>query len=196
MSNNPFKEEDVSDAKSAFADAWLNEIRLNPFKPDPFRAALTIWNEDKGTLNLALWVAHSGKWNEDAEVLEYVEEAKAIAIAEADAEKFKFVRNKELGREFVAERLYARLALENDSDKLVKIANEIAKLEGFHEKPNDDGETGRILGIIQHELKPVDASGVAIPYDDRVRNQQRALQVQVAAFEKELEGGDNARLVN
>jgi hypothetical protein len=196
MSTPHFKEEELADAKQAFAEAWLAEAARSPFKPDPFRAALTVWNEDNGQLPRALWVAHAAKWHETAEVLAFVENAFDAIKEESLEEKLVIIRDKDKLAEAVMLKLYDTLMLAHDPDSVVKLSKELTEVAGARKKPADDDLSGRIIGVIQHELKPIDKTGQAIPYDDRVRNQQRSLQNEVAAFEIELEGGENARLIN
>lgn len=198
MNLTPFKADELPAAKQAFAEAFLAERARSPFKPDPFRAALTVWNEDNGQLPRALWVAHAAKWQDDPDVIAVIAAADKEAAAERDAEEeAKIPKTAEEVRAHIL-----RVGFEISNNTLVEAKDRIAALDrmakatGADVKPELDDNAGRILGVIQHELKPVDAAGVVVPFDDRVRNQQRALQTQVAAFEIELEGGDNARLVN
>ena len=197
MNATPFNADELQGAKQAFAEAFNAERLRNPFaEPDPFRAALTIWNEDNGQLPRALWVAHAAKWHKDPDVIAFVDEAKEQAKAANNVERLTLIRDKTALKEHLLMKLVSTLDLTFEPKDVKELANEIAKYAGLHEAPADDLNTGRIIGVIQHELKPVDAAGVVVPFDERVRSQQRALQGQVAAFEIELEGGDNARLVN
>ncbi|UUV44516.1 terminase small subunit [Rhodobacter phage RcMotherGoose] len=203
MNVTPFKADELPAAKQAFAEAFLAERARSPFKPDPFRAALTVWNEDNGQLPRALWVAHAARWHDDPEVLEYVATVDAEAEAERQAEKIveaSAMQTEDFKALVKFEGIQAmRDIMKNatvESKDRIAAFDRLSKSLNLDEKPVVDDTAGRILGVIQHELKPVDAAGVVVPFDDRVRNQQRALQTQVAAFEIELEGGDNARLVN
>lgn len=196
--SKPFIPEDmIASEKLRYAEA-LRAYRLqNPFDREaPFKAALMLWPEESGKLPIALWVVHSERWHECEDVAAAIQELNEDAAEAAEEEQMYRIRNKEAGKESILLRLYTRLDLETDSDKLVKIAAEIAKYQGLHEKPDADPNEGRILGIIQHELKPVDATGAVIPFADRVREQQQRLQRDIAAHEITLDGGEDARLIN
>ena len=88
MSFCPFNSEDLAAAKGVFAEALFRENKKSPFGADPFKVALSIWPEETGELPKALWVAHSARWHEDAEVIEMLsdlEEETQAAIEEGTA---------------------------------------------------------------------------------------------------------------
>lgn len=202
---SPFIPEDkIADAKLSYAEA-LRAYRLqNPFdKEAPFKAALMVWPEDMGQLPIALWAVHGQQWFNDPDVLAYIdamnEEAAAVVAQERKA-KVEYVKSDEFKDELRYEMIeMLRLLMKTAADPEVKLKAQaqLAKLRNVDEKPAvADPDAGRVLGIIQHELRPVDAAGVVVPFADRVRDQQRRLQVEVAAYELELDAGENARLVN
>ena len=164
MQTTPFNEAEIADAKAAFAEAFNAERLRSPFgEPDPFRAALTIWNEDNGQLPRALWVAHAAKWHKDPEVIAIVEEAKEEERQRREAiEEEKIPLTPEEVRKHVL-----KIGYQISSNPLVEPRDRIAPLDrmskaaGSDAKPNDDDNAGKILGVIQHRLAPMNPTEFA-----------------------------------
>jgi len=179
MSNSPFPEEELADAKVAFAKAWLAEIRSSPFKPDPFKAVLRLWNEENGKLPRALWVAHSGKWHDDPEVLDAIEEMQDQEQEEIKSEKaakIAFTKSDEFKETIRYEMIEAMRADMNNKQLEPKdrqgASDRLSKLMALDEKPNADDNTGKILGVIQHRLEPMNPDEFKV----YARTQQAELQ--------------------
>jgi hypothetical protein len=162
MNVTPFKADELPAAKQAFAEAFLAERARSPFKPDPFRAALTVWNEDNGQLPRALWVAHAARWHEDAEVLSYVAEVDKEAEAERLAERmteaqamatddFKALIKFE-GAQAMRQIMNNPIA---ESKDRIAAFDRLSKSFNLDEKPKVDENAGQILGVIQHRLAPM-----------------------------------------
>lgn len=156
MQAAPFNEADIPDAKAAFAEAFNAERLRTPFgEPDPFRAALTIWNEENGQLPRALWVAHAAKWHKDPDVIAFIEEEKEAVKEATQEEKLALVRDKKALKEHLLLKLIGTLDVTFEPKDVKDLANEIARYAGLHETPSDDDNTGKILGVIQHRLAPM-----------------------------------------
>lgn len=163
MNATPFKADELPAAKQAFAEAFLAERARSPFKPDPFRAALTVWNEENGQLPRALWVAHAGRWQEDPQVLEYIAEVDEEANIEREAEKL--VKAQEMTSEdfktlvkfegIQAMREIMKNPIVESKDRIAAF-DRLSKSLNLDEKPKvEDGDAGKILGVIQHRLAPM-----------------------------------------
>lgn len=205
MSFCPFNDDELSEAKIAFAKAYYAERLRSPFDKDAhFKAALVIWPEDRGLLPKALWAVHSAKWQEDPEVIAILDELADEAEEEAaqdKIEKAKEILTEEfkliVRAEMVAE---LRTIIKNpmiEAKDRTGAMDRLSKLMNLDEKPpKTDEDAGRILGIIQHELRPLADDGSVVPFPDRVRSQQQKLQRDIAAHELTLDGGEDARLIN
>lgn len=172
MSLCPFNETELTDAKQAFAEAYLADRAANPFAPDPFRAALTIWNEANGKLPRALWVAHAAQWHKDPDVTAFIDEADEAVVEEVKEQKLALIRDKVALKEHLLLKLVKTLDLASEPKDVKELANEIAKYSGLHETPSDDDNTGKILGVIHHRLQPMNEEQFA----QYARTQQAELQ--------------------
>lgn len=199
MSFCPFKSEDLAAAKGVFAEALFRENKKSPFGADPFKVALSIWPEETGELAKALWVAHSARWHEDAEVIEmlsdFEEESQSI-VAEEKLEKAAEIETPEFKKLIKAEMIAElRDMMKNrliEAKDRTGAMDRLSKLMGLDEKPaKDDAEAGRVLGVITHRLAPMNETD----YTDFVAKQQRQLQVDIAKHEIELDAAD-AKLIN
>lgn len=204
MSFAPFTEDELADAKAAFALAYYEERRKAPFEPDPFKAALTLWNEDNGELQKALWVAHSAKWHKDAEVLEIVEEyadeaaeeyaqEKITKAAEIETPEFKRLVKAEMIAEL---RDMMKNQLVEAKDRTGAM-DRLSKLMGLDEKPKlDDEDAGKVLGVIHHRLAPMTPDQFA----DFSRRQQGDLQNELIGMAEgeiiEATAKPNVRTIN
>lgn len=199
MSFCPFKSEDLAAAKGVFAEALFRENEKSPFGADPFKVALSIWPEESGELPKALWVAHSARWHEDAEVIEMLsdleEEAQSV-IAEEKLEKAAEIETPEFKKLIKAE-MIAELR-DMMKDRLIEAKDRtgamdrLSKLMGLDEKPsNDDADASRVLGVIHHRLAPMNEE----EYANMARQQQSELQETLRIKAIELEAED-ARVIN
>ena len=199
MSFCPFNSEDLAAAKGVFAEALFRENEKSPFGADPFKVALSIWPEETGELPKALWVAHSARWHEDAEVLEMLsdleEEAQSI-IAEEELEKAAEIETPEF-KKLVKAEMIAELR-DMMKDRLIEAKDRtgamdrLSKLMGLDEKPNkDDADASRVLGVIHHRLAPMNEE----EYANMARQQQSELQETLRIKAIELEAED-ARVIN
>lgn len=194
MSFSPFNEADIDDAKEAFALALDADQQANPFgKPDPFRAALTIWNEDNGELNKALWVAHSARWHESDDVLAIIDDLKEERKkAVAELHEAKIPKTAEEVRLHIL-----RIGYEISNNTQVEARDRIAALDrmakaaGADLKGADEPDAGRVLGVIHHRLQPMNHA----EFSAFARQQQSELQGELAGVLEEA-GGENARLIN
>ena len=191
MSFCPFNSEDLAAAKGVFAEALFRENEKSPFGADPFKVALSIWPEETGELPKALWVAHSARWHEDAEVLEMLselEESKLEKAAEIETPEFKKLVKAEMIaelRDMMKDRLIEAKDRTGAMDRL-------SKLMGLDEKPsNDDADASRVLGVIHHRLAPMNEE----EYANMARQQQSELQETLRIKAIELEAED-ARVIN
>ena len=199
MSFCPFKSEDLAAAKVVFAEALFRENKKSPFGADPFKVALSIWPEETGELPKALWVAHSARWHEDAEVLEMLselEEETQAAIEESKLEKAAEIETPEF-KKLVKAEMIAELR-DMMKDRLIEAKDRtgamdrLSKLMGLDEKPsNDDADASRILGVIHHRLAPMNEE----EYANMARQQQSELQETLRIKAIELEAED-ARVIN
>ena len=199
MSFCPFKSEDLAAAKGVFAEALFRENEKSPFGADPFKVALSIWPEESGDLPKALWVAHSARWHEDAEVLEMLsdlEEETQSIIAEEKLEKAAEIETPEFKKLIKAE-MIAELR-DMMKDRLIEAKDRtgamdrLSKLMGLDEKPsNDDADASRVLGVIHHRLAPMNEE----EYANMARQQQSELQETLRIKAIELEAED-ARVIN
>ena len=199
MSFCPFKSEDLAAAKGVFAEALFRENKKSPFGADPFKVALSIWPEETGELPKALWVAHSARWHEDAEVLEMLsdlEEETQSIIAEEKLEKAAEIETPEFKKLIKAE-MIAELR-DMMKDRLIEAKDRtgamdrLSKLMGLDEKPsNDDADASRVLGVIHHRLAPMNEE----EYANMARQQQSELQETLRIKAIELEAED-ARVIN
>lgn len=198
MSFCPFKSEDLAAAKGVFAEALFRENKKSPFGADPFKVALSIWPEETGELPKALWVAHSARWHEDAEVIEMLsdlEEETQAAIeeklekaAEIETPEFKKLVKAEMIAE-LRDMMKNRLIEAKDRTGAM---DRLSKLMGLDEKPsNDDADASRILGVIHHRLAPMNED----EYANMARQQQSELQETLRIKAIELEAED-ARVIN
>ena len=199
MSFCPFKSEDLAAAKGVFAEALFRENKKSPFGADPFKVALSIWPEETGELPKALWVAHSARWHEDAEVLEMLsdleEEAQSI-IAEEKLEKAAEIETPEFKKLVKAEMIAElRDMMKNrliEAKDRTGAMDRLSKLMGLDEKPNnDDADASRVLGVIHHRLAPMNEE----EYANMARQQQSELQETLRIKAIELEAED-ARVIN
>ena len=199
MSFCPFKSEDLDAAKGVFAEALFRENKKSPFGADPFKVALSIWPEETGELPKALWVAHSARWHEDAEVIEMLsdleEEAQSV-IAEEKLEKAAEIETPEFKKLIKAE-MIAELR-DMMKDRLIEAKDRtgamdrLSKLMGLDEKPsNDDADASRVLGVIHHRLAPMNEE----EYANMARQQQSELQETLRIKAIELEAED-AKVIN
>ena len=199
MSFCPFKSEDLAAAKGVFAEALFRENEKSPFGADPFKVALSIWPEETGELPKALWVAHSARWHEDAEVVEMLsdleEEAQSV-IAEEKLEKAAEIETPEFKKLIKAE-MIAELR-DMMKDRLIEAKDRtgamdrLSKLMGLDEKPsNDDADASRVLGVIHHRLAPMNEE----EYANMARQQQSELQETLRIKAIELEAED-ARVID
>ena len=199
MSFCPFKSEDLAAAKGVFAEALFRENKKSPFGADPFKVALSIWPEESGELPKALWVAHSARWHEDAEVIEMLsdleEEAQSV-IAEEKLEKAAEIETPEF-KKLVKAEMIAELR-DMMKDRLIEAKDRtgamdrLSKLMGLDEKPNnDDADASRVLGVIHHRLAPMNEE----EYANMARQQQSELQETLRIKAIELEAED-ARVIN
>ena len=199
MSFCPFNSEDLAAAKGVFAEALFRENKKSPFGADPFKVALSIWPEETGELPKALWVAHSARWHEDAEVIEMLsdleEEAQSV-IAEEKLEKAAEIETPEFKKLIKAE-MIAELR-DMMKDRLIEAKDRtgamdrLSKLMGLDEKPsNDDADASRVLGVIHHRLAPMSEE----EYANMARQQQSELQETLRIKAIELEAED-ARVIN
>lgn len=181
MQNAFFNDDELEQAKTAFAGAWYAERLASVFEPDPFKAALTIWNEENGMLPKALWIAHTARWQDDPDVIVMLREFEEEAKLEAEAEHLKEAAVietddfKQLVRfEMITE---LRQMLKNrfiDAKDRTGAMDRLSKLMGLDEKPapvDPDGE-GRVLGVIHHRLKPLNDDD----FEKMARVQQGKLQ--------------------
>ena len=199
MSFCPFKSEDLAAAKGVFAEALFRENKKAPFGADPFKVALSIWPEENGELPKALWVAHSARWHEDAEVLEMLsdlEEETQAAVEESKLEKAAEIETPEF-KKFVKAEMIAELR-DMMKDRLIEAKDRtgamdrLSKLLGLDEKPsNDDADASRVLGVIHHRLAPMNEE----EYANMARQQQSELQETLRIKAIELEAED-ARVIN
>ena len=199
MSFCPFNSEDLAAAKGVFAEALFRENEKSPFGADPFKVALSIWPEETGELPKALWVAHSARWHEDAEVIEMLsdlEEESQSIIAEEKLEKAAEIETPEFKKLIKAE-MIAELR-DMMKDRLIEAKDRtgamdrLSKLMGLDEKPsNDDADASRILGVIHHRLAPMNEE----EYANMARQQQSELQETLRIKAIELEAED-ARVIN
>lgn len=199
MSFCPFNSEDLAAAKGVFAEALFRENEKSPFGADPFKVALSIWPEETGELPKALWVAHSARWHEDAEVLEMLselEEETQAAIEESKLEKAAEIETPEFKKLIKAE-MIAELR-DMMKDRLIEAKDRtgamdrLSKLMGLDEKPsNDDADASRVLGVIHHRLAPMNEE----EYANMARQQQSELQETLRIKAIELEAED-ARVIN
>lgn len=199
MSFCPFKSEDLAAAKGVFAEALFRENEKSPFGADPFKVALSIWPEESGELPKALWVAHSARWHEDAEVIEMLsdleEEAQSV-IAEEKLEKAAEIETPEFKKLVKAEMIAElRDMMKNrliEAKDRTGAMDRLSKLMGLDEKPsNDDADASRILGVIHHRLAPMNED----EYANMARQQQSELQETLRIKAIELEAED-ARVIN
>ena len=199
MSFCPFKSEDLAAAKGVFAEALFRENKKSPFGADPFKVALSIWPEETGELPKALWVAHSARWHEDAEVIEMLsdleEEAQSI-IAEEKLEKAAEIETPEFKKLVKAEMIAElRDMMKNrliEAKDRTGAMDRLSKLMGLDEKPNnDDADASRVLGVIHHRLAPMNEE----EYANMARQQQSELQETLRIKAIELEAED-ARVIN
>ena len=199
MSFCPFNSEDLASAKGVFAEALFRENKKSPFGADPFKVALSIWPEETGELPKALWVAHSARWHEDAEVLEMLselEEETQAAIEESKLEKAAEIETPEFKKLVKAEMIAElRDMMKNrliEAKDRTGAMDRLSKLMGLDEKPsNDDADASRILGVIHHRLAPMNED----EYGDFVSNQQKKLQANIAKHEIELSAED-VKIIN
>ena len=199
MSFCPFNSEDLAAAKGVFAEALFRENKKSPFGADPFKVALSIWPEETGELPKALWVAHSARWHEDAEVLEMLselEEETQAAIEESKLEKAAEIETPEF-KKLVKAEMIAELR-DMMKDRLIEAKDRtgamdrLSKLMGLDEKPNnDDADASRVLGVIHHRLAPMNEE----EYANMARQQQSELQETLRIKAIELEAED-ARVIN
>ena len=199
MSFCPFNSEDLAAAKGVFAEALFRENEKSPFGADPFKVALSIWPEETGELPKALWVAHSARWHEDAEVIEMLsdlEEESQSIIAEEKLEKAAEIETPEFKKLIKAE-MIAELR-DMMKDRLIEAKDRtgamdrLSKLMGLDEKPsNDDADASRVLGVIHHRLAPMNEE----EYANMARQQQSELQETLRIKAIELEAED-ARVIN
>lgn len=199
MSFCPFNSEDLASAKGVFAEALFRENKKSPFGADPFKVALSIWPEETGELPKALWVAHSARWHEDAEVLEMLselEEETQAAIEESKLEKAAEIETPEF-KKLVKAEMIAELR-DMMKDRLIEAKDRtgamdrLSKLMGLDEKPNnDDADASRVLGVIHHRLAPMNEE----EYANMARQQQSELQETLRIKAIELEAED-ARVIN
>ena len=199
MSFCPFKSEDLAAAKGVFAEALFRENKKSPFGADPFKVALSIWPEETGELPKALWVAHSARWHEDAEVLEMLselEEETQAAIEESKLEKAAEIETPEF-KKLVKAEMIAELR-DMMKDRLIEAKDRtgamdrLSKLMGLDEKPNnDDADASRVLGVIHHRLAPMNEE----EYANMARQQQSELQETLRIKAIELEAED-AKVIN
>ena len=199
MSFCPFKSEDLAAAKGVFAEALFRENKKSPFGADPFKVALSIWPEETGELPKALWVAHSARWHEDAEVIEMLsdlEEETQAAIEESKLEKAAEIETPEF-KKLVKAEMIAELR-DMMKDRLIEAKgrtgamDRLSKLMGLDEKPNnDDADASRVLGVIHHRLAPMNEE----EYANMARQQQSELQETLRIKAIELEAED-ARVIN
>ena len=199
MSFCPFKSEDLAAAKGVFAEALFRENEKSPFGADPFKVALSIWPEETGELPKALWVAHSARWHEDAEVLEMLselEEETQAAIEESKLEKAAEIETPEFKKLVKAEMIAElRDMMKNrliEAKDRTGAMDRLSKLMGLDEKPNkDDADASRVLGVIHHRLAPMNEE----EYANMARQQQSELQETLRIKAIELEAED-ARVIN
>ena len=199
MSFCPFNSEDLAAAKGVFAEALFRENEKSPFGADPFKVALSIWSEENGELPKALWVAHSARWHEDAEVLEMLselEEETQAAIEESKLEKAAEIETPEFKKLVKAEMIAElRDMMKNrliEAKDRTGAMDRLSKLMGLDEKPNnDDADAGRVLGVIHHRLAPMNEE----EYANMARQQQSELQETLRIKAIELEAED-ARVIN
>lgn len=199
MSFCPFKSEDLAAAKGVFAEALFRENKKSPFGADPFKVALSIWPEETGELPKALWVAHSARWHEDAEVVEMLsdlEEEAQSEIQEEQLEKAAEIETPEF-KKLVKAEMIAELR-DMMKDRLIEAKDRtgamdrLSKLMGLDEKPsNDDADASRVLGVIHHRLAPMNEE----EYANMARQQQSELQETLRIKAIELEAED-ARVIN
>ena len=199
MSFCPFKSEDLAAAKGVFAEALFRENKKSPFGADPFKVALSIWPEETGELPKALWVAHSARWHEDAEVIEMLsdlEEETQAAIEESKLEKAAEIETPEF-KKLVKAEMIAELR-DMMKDRLIEAKDRtgamdrLSKLMGLDEKlSNDDADASRVLGVIHHRLAPMNEE----EYANMARQQQSELQETLRIKAIELEAED-ARVIN
>ena len=199
MSFCPFKSEDLAAAKGVFAEAHFRENKKSPFGADPFKVALSIWSEENGELPKALWVAHSARWHEDAEVIEMLselEEETQAAIEESKLEKAAEIETPEFKKLVKAEMIAElRDMMKNrliEAKDRTGAMDRLSKLMGLDEKPsNDDADASRVLGVIHHRLAPMNEE----EYANMARQQQSELQETLRIKAIELEAED-ARVIN
>ena len=199
MSFCPFKSEDLAAAKGVFAEALFRENKKSPFGADPFKVALSIWPEETGELPKALWVAHSARWHEDAEVIEMLsdlEEESQSIIAEEKLEKAAEIETPEFKKLVKAEMIAElRDMMKNrliEAKDRTGAMDRLSKLMGLDEKPsNADADASRVLGVIHHRLAPMNEE----EYANMARQQQSELQETLRIKAIELEAED-ARVIN
>ena len=199
MSFCPFKSEDLAAAKGVFAEALFRENKKSPFGADPFKVALSIWPEETGELPKALWVAHSARWHEDAEVIEMLsdlEEETQAAIEESKLEKAAEIETLEFKKLVKAEMIAElRDMMKNrliEAKDRTGAMDRLSKLMGLDEKPsNDDADASRVLGVIHHRLAPMNEE----EYANMARQQQSELQETLRIKAIELDAED-ARVIN
>ena len=199
MSFCPFKSEDLAAAKGVFAEALFRENKKSPFGADPFKVALSIWPEESGELPKALWVAHSARWHEDAEVVEMLSDLEEEAQSEIQEEKLEKAAEIETPefKKLVKAEMIAELR-DMMKDRLIEAKDRtgamdrLSKLMGLDEKPsNDDADASRVLGVIHHRLAPMNEE----EYANMARQQQSELQETLRIKAIELEAED-ARVIN
>lgn len=162
MNTTPFNDDELDEAKLSFARAFFREKQTCAFDPDPFRAALTIWNEDNGQLPKALWAVHAAKWHKSPEIADMLagfedeladeERAEKIeAAAEIQTDEFKLLVKAEMIAEL---RKMMKNPLIEAKDRTGAM-DRLSKLMNLDEKPKVDEDTGKILGVIHHRLSPM-----------------------------------------
>jgi len=184
-----FDADEIENAKREFAKAWHGEIKKSRFEADPFTAALTIWNQENGQFVKALWVANKEKWNEDAEVLQYVEEIKEQEERDelsAENEKAAYLKSA-AGKNETILKIHEMCVdiMENrfyEPETRIKAAERLAKLHSIDEKPKDnEPQNSAVLNVIHHRLQPMGVDA----FSEYSEQQQTALQNELTALASE-----------
>ena len=195
MNVAPFNDDELTEAKVSFARAFFREKQVCAFEPDPFRAALTLWNEDNGQLPKALWAVHAAKWHKDPEVIdmlseladEVTEEEKAekvAAAAEIQTEEFKLLVKAEMITEL---RKMMKNPLIEAKDRTGAM-DRLSKLMALDEKRVDDDDAeGKVRGYIGLPLVGVNPTDFA----QMARMQQSNLQSKLLEL-----AAEDAKVIN
>lgn len=182
MTQCPFKDEELQQAKEDFAYEWFVEQKSAAFgDPNPIKAALRLWNEGNGSVGKAMWVGVASGWTEDDEVKNIVKglyeqaEAEEFEYRQSLAEKLNTPEYKAQMRHKIIENMVTVMeSVSAKASEKVQAADRISKLLALDEKPVLDDETHKdhTINVIHHRLRPMEGD----QFDDYARGQQAQLQ--------------------